>query len=383
MEQEYCNSNYTLYYDETNNIRSLSFEFDKYNIDNDQNQTSSPIFILSGVAHRVTRITANFDKLLTELRLQKTTSELKFSQMVKIKASYSPEEAFKYALGSSRFKTFFDWLLDSELFIHCSMINTIYWGFIDIIEDMVLCSGEQSDFLNHLAYKDYLYRLIKLDKSGFISLMHRYEFPNISKDKSLSFLSDLRELALANIAKIYQDKNNEDVLNLLNLDLFFYKCQNLHVDDLDFLFVRDESKYILIKDFSFFYAYRIKTFPKSKQILDNEYKIKAKLEEIRKYDAILNDIDFCFKDSKDNVNLLIQLSDIIAGFFFLFFNYIENSSVQEVENFTFTLNNLQKETLHLFKKNLDKATNECNLFIYRTIVPSDEIKCGLLFNSLI
>lgn len=376
MEQAHSNKKYILYYDESNNIRSLVLKEDQYNIDNDPKQTSSPIFILAGIATREDKDDINFQELINKLRLQKTSNELKFSQLAKIKSSYTPNDALKIALNNDRIRLIFEWLLNNDIFLHCNMINTVYWAFLDIIEDLMLCINNKLEYLNQLAYKSYLYTLIKLDKSGFLSLMNKHEFPNISQENSLAFLQDLHALTQHNISKLHDD---DKIAELMRLDLLFLKCLNYYSDNLDFLLVRNEHKNLLIDNFSIFYSYRIKTFPKSHHILDQERKIEPILKDMCARDEKLKSIDFKFFNSKLNGSLPIQVSDVISGFMFLFFNYIEASTPIEVQNFQSTLSASQKTTLNLFKKNLDRAVDECHLFHHRVIVPGDEEKAGLLF----
>jgi hypothetical protein len=47
MKLESMEKKYTLYYDESNNVRKLLLSGSEFNIDRDPNQDSSPIFILA------------------------------------------------------------------------------------------------------------------------------------------------------------------------------------------------------------------------------------------------------------------------------------------------------------------------------------------------
>ena len=113
---------YEIYYDESNNIRKLYLEGEQYNIDKDPNQESSPIFVLAGIAFDSNSIELDFEQLKKDLQIPKNKEkgkqdrELKFSHMAKIRAKYTPIEAFKYALGSKHFKTLFNRLLSNKIF---------------------------------------------------------------------------------------------------------------------------------------------------------------------------------------------------------------------------------------------------------------------------
>lgn len=381
MELLFTNNKYTIYYDESNNMRKLLLAGDEYNIDNDPNQDASPIFVLAGIAFANSSKQIDFDLLKKKMHLQKECTELKFSQMVKIRAKYTPIEAFRYALGSKRFKTLFECLSSREVFIHYKMINTVYWSFLDIIEDIVLCINAQEDWMNQLFYKNCLYRLIKLDKENFLSLMTDFNYPNITKENSLKFLERLNDLIMKNVAvKFSEGRNDQDSEMLVKLGFLVYKCIKLFGEKLNFELVFDHDKDILIEDFSTFYINRLKTFPNSEHILDKECKIEEKINNVRMHDPELDAVNFTFVESKEAQNYLVQISDVTAGFIRLYFNFLEYSSIEEVSLFIDSLNPTQKQTMSLFKELLDKSVEECHILLHRVVVPMDEHKASILLD---
>jgi hypothetical protein len=144
--------------------------------------------------------------------------------------------------------------------------------------------------------------------------------------------------------------------------------------------VFDFKKDILIEDFSIFYMNRLKTFPKSRHILDNEFDIEKTISNIRMHDPELDSVNFIFVESEEPQNYLVQISDVTAGFIRLFFNFLEYASVEEVNVFLGELNPRQKETMSLFKLLLDKSVEECHMLLHRVVVPIDEHKASLLLN---
>ncbi|KRV69405.1 hypothetical protein AO721_10920 [Aeromonas veronii] len=384
MDIEFTENKYTLYYDESNNIRKLLLDGDEYNIDNDPNQESSPIFVLAGIALNSESENIDFEDLKRKLYLQKGCAELKLAQMVKIRAKFTPIEAFKYALGSKKFNTLFQYLLSKKIFIHYKMINTVYWSFLDIIEDLILCSKEHQDYANQYIYKDCLYRLIKIDKENFLSLMSRFNYPKIHKKDALNFLIYLHDLVESNIESIVRSDspNDLDFKMLTFLKSFLFKCIHVYGKRVDFELVFNSQKNILIEDFYFFYMNRIKMFPNSLHIFDNEYEIEGELNRIKEYDAHFNKMSFSFVESKEAGNYLVQISDVISGFFRLYFDFLEYASIEQVEDFVRELNTLQSETLTLFKKLLDQSINESHILLYRVIVPIDEHKGSILFSEI-
>ncbi|WP_321346217.1 DUF3800 domain-containing protein [Halopseudomonas oceani] len=378
---EFSDKKYEIYYDESNNIRRLVLAGDSYNIDNDPNQSSSPIFVLAGAALGPDSEDIEFDLLKEKLCLQATgKEELKFSQMVKIKAKYTPAEAFRYALGSKRFKTLFEHLLSKNIYIHYEMINTTYWSFLDIIEDLVVCTGDPADLTHQFVYKDCLYRLIKINKEEFLSIMTSFNYPNIEKSDSLAFLVSVHEhlVSKMNLLHSEQAEDELDYQMLEYLRQLFAKCIKRYSERVEFELVFDFEKDILIDDFSVFYLNRLKNFPSSDHILDNEDKVEPKIAEASVHDDQLRNIRYVFVDSDKPENYMVQISDVIAGFIKIYFDFLEYSDIDEAESFTSTLNPLQKNNLVLFQKLLDASVEECHLFLHRVIVPIDEHKASLV-----
>ena len=371
---------YAFYYDESNNIRKLLLAGCGYNIDNDPNQKSSPIFVLAGIALGEKSEKLDFDVLKKQLKF--SSDELKFRQMVKIKASYTPINAFKYALGQKRFKTIFEYLISKNIFIHYQAINTVYWSFIDIIDDLIVCTNVPSDYLNEFYYKDCLYRLIKVDKKSFLGLMTKFNYPNIEKKCALAFLKGLDELIKVNMTILISKlEHGQDFKMLMHLGVLVAKCIHFFPDKIDFELVFNSKKNLLIDDFSAFFLHKLKLFPSSHHVLDDESKIEAKLTELRKLDHDLDAVDFSFVVSKLPENYHVQISDVIAGFVMLYFDFLEYASIEEIIQFNSQLSPLQKNIMDSFSSMLDISDDECPGFFHRVIAPIDDHKASILLSG--
>lgn len=370
-----CAKRYRLYYDESNNVRVFLLNGARYNIDNDPNQSISPVFVLAGIALALDNVDVNFEGLKESLCLQDSSEELKFDQMVTLRARFSPVEAFKYVLGGRRFNTLFKWLLDKKVYVHYYVVNTVHWSFLDIIEDLVLYLGDLQEEFKQYYYKDCLYALIKLDKHDFLSLMTEFNYPRIDSDNGFVFLERLYGLVQCNVAKLFNEQGETGRCSmLLHLGLFFYKCLNAGRERIEFTLVFNGNKNVLIEEFSPFYLYRIKTFPQGLHVLDNENDIEERMNNILQKDAELSGIGFAFVESKLDENLPVQISDVIAGLFRVCFAFLESASDKDIDTFAASLSYMQKKNFDLFKRILMDSSGECDLFHFRTIVPSDEKK---------
>ena len=389
MNSQSTKKKYTLYYDESNNIRKLLLSGSEFNIDRDPSQDSSPIFVLAGIAFKGESKEFDFDLLKENLRIQEPSGELKFSKVVKIRAKYTPLEAFKYTLGSSSFETLFNYLIDNDILIHYKAVNTVYWSFIDIVDDLVMCTKRVDDIEKHSFYKSCLYRLIQLDKGSFLSLMSEFNFPNIKKAESLYFLNRLNDLIQNKLGSLLIKNENEnenenkkqDFLMLFQLGKLISKCVSLFSQNLNFEMVFHTKKDILIEDFSFFYINRINTFPGSVHILDNESKIEKAVIKFFNCDPKYSALNFSFVESVELENYRVQISDVLAGFMRLYFGFLEYASIEEVVLFKNELTPLRKRNLSLLKSLLDKSVDECPLLLYRVLPLIDENKATILFSE--
>ena len=111
----------TFYYDESNNIRKLWLD------ENDFNAPIDSDFVLGGVMYFGDKSTADVDSLKTKLRLQKSAKEMKFKHISKAKS-------FLECLNEEKVLFFLQWLYDSDLYIHFSNVNNLYFAIVDIID---------------------------------------------------------------------------------------------------------------------------------------------------------------------------------------------------------------------------------------------------------
>lgn len=105
---------YTIYYDETNNIRRLHVTADGLNVD------KPGCFVLAGVAHRGARRAIDLDPLRAALKLQPTTKEMKLAHIGK--------GDFLDLLRSQRLGILLDWIAANDLFLHYQSLDVIYWS---------------------------------------------------------------------------------------------------------------------------------------------------------------------------------------------------------------------------------------------------------------
>jgi hypothetical protein len=170
---------YTIYYDETNNIRRLHIRTDGLNV------REPKCFVIAGIVHRGPVRDLKIDELRQALRVQKTAREIKLDHVAK--------GNFLDILNARKMETFLKWLLDQGLFVHYSALDPLYWSIVDIIDSILTEYGDSTPFMANRQLKDALYTILRHDQQDTVGLFQRYTYPDIGHGRRRLFVAELRE----------------------------------------------------------------------------------------------------------------------------------------------------------------------------------------------
>ncbi len=333
-------SKYTFYYDETNNIKKF------YVRENDFNYTFTANFVLGGLVHL--GHAPNVQPLIISFKLQKTAKEVKFKHIA--------NGDFLDCLKSEKLKLFLQFIKNSDLYVHYSSLNILYWSIVDIVDSAIVGSDIANQlgpqFANHL--KNDLYKLSRLEIDSVVELFYKYEYPNIKKESVLQFIEELTSLFNCYIEKEEYHFGLESLRQILKEAK---KKGSLP-------FIMDEVDYILLNDLSQFYLRPIYTFKNSIHIFDNEDDIANTLKDYKILDGQEEIKNYTFVDSQTNV--LIQLSDVFVGIIGKLTNYLNTSSRDKIDTDLASLTAIQKENIHLLIDVIDKSHDKNIGFIHST-----------------
>lgn len=351
---------YTFFYDESNNIRKLFLKGRSFNTDSHSNP--SPCFVLAGILHEGNAAESDINELVDALKLPPTAKELKFKQVAK--------GGFLDNLKSAKLVVLLEWLLKSDYYIHYDNINMEYWSLVDIIDDCC----EHVDKYGGLDYssargkrpyldyhKDALYELMKMDKSNFLSLLSKYDYPKIEPKYASAFNKGLNKLAKkysrpeARARKIVDKRTS---FSLLSLSKLFDMCRKIE----KYFFVYDHKVGSLIDGFSMFYNQRLKLFDSSRHVLDNEFEIQKCFEQYEKLDKEFEDLNYEFVDS--NSFLEVQVSDVLCGLFKNYFTFINDLKISDLDEVKSTLTSSQRNCLHLIAGLISKSDQKNKEFLF-------------------
>jgi len=331
---------YTFYYDETNNIRK--FYLKEY----DFNSAFSNNFVLGGLVHEGSA--PDVQTLIDSFQLQKSVKEVKFRHIAK--------GEFLDCLKSKKLALFLKFVKNSELYIHYSSLNILYWSLVDIVDSAISHSEASQQlglqFANTL--KNDFYKLSKIEIDSVISLFRRFEYPNIKKNSVLPFIEELSDLFIG-----YLD-NMEFHFGLESLRQILKEAKKKG----SLPFVMDEEDFVLIKDFSHFYLRPIYIFKNSKHIFDNEDSIAEVLSGYRIVDDSREVNNYSFVDSQSNQ--LTQLSDILVGLIGKLHSYLNTRSRDEIISDFGQLNVAQSENIDLLLSLIDESHDKNIGFLHAT-----------------
>lgn len=331
---------YTFYYDETNNIRKF------YVREFDFNSIFTNNFILGGLVH--TGPAPSVQGLIDSFGLQSSVNEVKFKHIAK--------GGFLDCLKSAKLNLFLKFLLGSELYIHYSSLNILYWSIVDIVDSALALSeaGQQLGLSFANAMKNDLYKLARMEIDSVIALFRKYGYPNIKPDDVVSFIEDLSELFEGYIDDMEFHFGLESLRQLLK--------EAKKKGELPF--IMDEEDFALIKDFSHFYLRPVYLFKNSTHIFDNEDSISELFSKYRILDGSQEITNYSFVDSQ--VNQLTQLSDVLVGLLGKMHSYLNTNDREKIHADFNGLSEAQGNNIDLLLSLIDRSHDQNIGFLHST-----------------
>ncbi|MBF2374483.1 hypothetical protein IA854_10040 [Listeria seeligeri] len=249
----------------------------------------------------------DFDSLKNNLRLQKSTKELKFKHITK-------KTDFLSCLDQSKVQIFLKWLYQSELYLHYSTTNNLYFTLVDIIDDI------EDMFPNPalvLEMKNELYRLARTNYTDFYQILKNHGYPNISNNSIAPFFQDIVDLI--------DTRNTTLTPKLMRLRhvLIYAKSQA------SLVFLQNNPQNIILNDYHLFYLRSLGIFPSAYHLFDHEYLIEEQFKQYEQicYDGIKFD-NYSFIDSKDSS--LIQVSDCIIALVGKYHTFLSIAQITQI-----------------------------------------------------
>lgn len=329
---------YTFYYDETNNIRKFYVKETGFNSDFTDN------FVLGGLVHEGSA--PDVQPLIDSFKLQKTVKEVKFKHIAK--------GGFIDCLKSKKLNLFLKYLISSDLYIHYSSINILYWSIVDIVDSAISNSeiSQQLGIQFAKTMKNDLYKLSRMEIDSMVSLFHKYSYPNIKQCEVLSFVEEMSDIFIDYLDDLKFHFGLESLRQILK--------ETRKKGSLPF--IMDEEDYVLINGFSHFYLRPIYLFNNSPHIFDNEDLIAEVLSKYTIMDGSEKLENFSFVDSKSNQ--LTQLSDVLVGLIGKLGSYLNTNNRENINAVFCALNPIQGENIDLLLELIDRSHDKNEGFLH-------------------
>jgi hypothetical protein len=334
-----------IYHDETNNIRRLTLT--EVGLNAPENRT----FAIAGVALQEAETIAEWTQLRRVLWIQASAPEIKFEHLAK--------GSYEDALGSQKIELFLNWLLDRNMMIHYSALDPLYWSILDIIESLQVDDRLQIN-LCHMELKTELHHAVLQDASGFMTLLHQFNYPDLLRAQVHPFLE-----AVMAFVDDHVPKDRSIATTILRQTL----RHAARLPGLELAFLHDNRAGELIADFSSHFLHRIYTFKNAAHVFDNESYVEKAMQNIELHDGE-HRLNYRFADSKAEEG--IQLSDVVTGLIGRHFSYLKDRSLTELMRRRDQFNETQLNNLTSLRKLIDQS-DAFSDGLFHAVLPLDTI----------
>ncbi|MGO5052368.1 DUF3800 domain-containing protein [Lachnospiraceae bacterium LCP25S3_G4] len=333
-------NHYTIYLDESSNCVKFRFK----DIEGNTNAQWYNDFVLSGIAFEGTSAPIDIDKLFFEFNLQKNIHDVKLKHIANYKGEDS--ERFIEILKSKKVTILLDALLRSDhIYIHWATQNLLYYSLVDIVDSVL-----EIPYI-HDEVKNILYNHAVKDDNALLSLLSRYDYPNIKRNEITNFCEQI----ICWIDSLEPKNLEEDfALELLRQGI----KASRKTDSL--LFLENNTDKLLIENFVPIYAMRTSTFPNSILHFDKCGIVEDNIDKHTEIYCGSKSPYYDFVESKNN--RWIQLADMISGINGALMAYVNIHDLPRIQQSVMLFDETQNRNLGLFMKLRKKSSKKNKYF---------------------
>lgn len=331
---EQIESEESLYYDESGNVKHLILKGGSLNAE------SNTVFVLGGIQARES---ISIENLKSRLGKEPTTE---------LKAKNDLKGDFITILRKDNFRQILELIHEKKWHVHFNAIHILYYGFVDIIDSI---NGTE---ISPLEFKAELYQILRKDFIKTISHFKKYSYPNINCTKKEGFLDGIISMIDEQVRELASKGLFKPLLILLRSFIDAAKRQP------DLLFIQEEETNVWVKPFIQFYRQEIIQFHKKRLIFDEEKQVQKELEE----DILeINGkplANYCFIDSRKDA--MIQVCDYVVSIIRKYIIFLDRTE-QEVEADIKAFDELQMKNYNLFNSVLKDSLDYNPLYLNFTV----------------
>lgn len=320
-----CEEPWSLYYDETENCRSISYGSEGIK----DPRPFERDFVLGGIMART-------DEAKTALRdgvrmLPAPNGE------VKSKSVLGGSKDFLTVLRRKEVTNFLRLIDRPDAYVHYHSQDNFYYSIVDIVDSLIDLPPNRAAAFFHLQLKDALYGAASPHRISFVEALMRFGYPNIASTEVAPFCEYIAELLY--VAR--DDGGSGPMTQFYTETLRQMVKAAARADELVLLDGNPEG--VLVDGFSSHYLTACIMLPRATHCFNNEFRVSK----------VLSDAKNCtFVDSKNEP--LIQLSDVWVGLLSRLFRFLDGQawSYRPIDPARAPI---QLENLRTIKRLIDKA----------------------------
>ena len=337
----------SFFYDESGNCRKFLLTPNGVNSED----SLKGDFVLAGVAFDGKKKEIDITGLHSALEYRSGQKELKFRHL------YNHSKDFLSFMKSTRATDFLHWLKDSDLYIHYSAMNNLFYSITDIVDSLWELFPQQIPLF--WSIKSSLYDFTHEHADEIITLLYRHNYPNISDCKG--FCDEFCEY----ISSYVDDSEYYPGFFLEMLRQMLKEAGKQS----KLVFVQDNEPLMLIKEYYLLYLERCEVFSQCSHLFDEEPTVEKQFQEIEliEDEIVLHNYDF--KPSHENI--FLQVSDLVAGLLRNMFMFLDSLSLKDMYTILADIDSTQSQNFEIVWDLLSRATGKSPLLIKNANTPKN------------
>lgn len=341
---EICKEPWRIYYDETENCRSIAYRNGAIS----DARTVERTFILGGIAilgeGAENELSARVEPLIPR------------SGEMKAKTVLGGSGDFARVLRRRETTRFLESIDQPGIAVHYHSQDNLYYAIVDIVDSMIAGSGHGHMFALHRELKNALYLCARIDPVGFLENLAAFGFPNVPPGEVRPFCEFIENSLLDFLETRSESLSFEDrffIETLRQMARASSRSESLAL-------LKDNPPDTLVGGFSDHYQQVCLFFPKAFHCFDDETHVSMDIVDGDNYD---------FVDSESN--LFVQLSDVWVGLLSRCFRFLGKWADDRNPD-VFAHNPIALENLKTIRRLIDRAAD-----LHPALVSSLEADCVL------
>ena len=335
-----CEEPWTLYYDETENCRSISYG-------NNGIKDRRPFerdFILGGI---MTKTSEAKQALIDGAKMLPAPNG-----EIKSKSVLGGSKDFLTVLRRREVTAFLRLIDQPDVCVHYHSQDNFYFSIVDIVDSLIALPENEMMTAYHLELKDALYRAVSPCRIDFMEDLMRFGYPNIASSEVAPFCRCIEEL----LRTARDNYESDPAAQFFTETLRQMMKAATKADELVFLSGNPER--VLVDGYWSHYLITCIVLPHATHFFDNEFRVS---------EALSGTTNCVFVDSKSEP--LIQLSDVWVGLLSRLYQFLDKRSLN-YRQIDAVRAAPQLENLRTIKRLIDRANATHKSLLSQTAPPS-------------